>query len=103
MTHEQVKYNKILTLMQLCDDAETLRKISDNANSIYKEKKRREICQLKVGDKVELLPKFQNRRPYGNIGVIEKINITKVKVRYGTTLWNMPMTMIRKVEDDVNT
>ena len=102
MTNEQERYTRILMLMDQCDDAETLKRISDNANSMYKEKKCREIHQLRIGDKVQLLPEFQNRRPYSAIGVIEKINITKVKVSYGMTLWTIPMTMIRKVEDDVN-
>jgi hypothetical protein len=51
-----------------------------------------------VTDKVRMKPEFQNRRPYGEIGSIMKVNNAKVKVNFGSQgLWNVDKSCLERV------
>jgi len=52
------------------------------------------IHNFRVGDKVQLLPVYQSRKPYGEMGIVEKINPKRLKVRFGMVRYTVPPSML---------
>ena len=51
-----------------------------------------------VRDDVQLKPEHRNRKPYGAVGKITKINKVKMLVDFNGCIWNIPKSMLVKAE-----
>lgn len=94
MSNEQERYTKILFLLMQMDEPENLRKIAVAANDLRADKMQRALRALGEGKFVQLTPEYSQRKLYGKIGKIIKVNKTRAKVRFDSKVWNVPMTML---------
>jgi hypothetical protein len=98
-----VAIGKIFNLLLDIDDVKTLKRIGDAAYT-----KANTIRQMKadcigwyVGQEVQLKPEHRGTKPYGEIGIVEKVNPKKLKVKFESNtfgMWNIPKTMLQPVE-----
>jgi len=82
-------------------DVETLRRIGkaayDKANTLRE--MQANCISWHTGQQVQLKTQHQGRKPYNQVGTVEKVNPKKLKVRYeGFSIWNIPKTMLQVVE-----
>jgi len=89
-----------LTAISVIDDTDALTRIYDEVRA--KIRQRREAAADRIGwragMKVRLRAEHAGRKPYDEIGVVEKVNSKKLKVRYGVVLWTIPKEMLIVVE-----
>jgi hypothetical protein len=57
---------------------------------------------FRVGEKVRLKPGYQSRKPYDAVGMVKKINQTKLVVEFDGILgsWNIPPSMLERSDGD---
>ena len=72
--------------------------------AILKDKQRTEeatlVWDFQVGQKVRMKPRYQSSSPYDAVGVVKKINRTKLNVQFDNgPSWNIPPTMLDRVEE----
>lgn len=88
---------RILTDIKYLTDQKCLETIKNEVDECRERLAQKEIATWNIGDDVQLLPKHQNRKPYGVVGKLKKINSIKVKIDFGDKIWTVPKTMIMKV------
>lgn len=94
--YEGEMYTKVMMMMQLIKDPIRLRNLQKQAKTLHDEIRKKEVRGLGVGSKVTMLNEYQHRKPYGVVGTIKKIKITKCDVQFGNTVYICPMAMLQK-------
>jgi hypothetical protein len=97
---DQTLMTEILTKLLEITDPKCLKIIQDTAfnrsRDLRQSTARVETATWKIGDEVQMLPQFHNRKPYGAVGVIKKINKVKMKVDFPVGCYNVPKTMLMR-------
>ena len=84
--------NEIMTMT----DVDELQRVADVAKQRISNLA---AANIRVTDKVQMLPKHQGRKPYDTIGTVKKVNPKKFKIDFGSMgCWNVPHEMVKKVD-----
>ena len=70
--------------------------IWSRAQELAQEQARIATASWKINDEVQQFPENRNKRPYGVVGKIVKINSVTMKVRFGDEVWNMHKALLMK-------
>jgi len=93
---------EVLSEINKMTDIEKLRTINLRICDRIRELRIREANSINwyIGQKVRLKPKHQNSRPFNKIGIVEKVNSVRLKVRFDKEplVWNIPKTMLETVD-----
>lgn len=83
MTEQEALTTALGALMKV-QNAKNLRTIADTAMNLYKKAAQDEsdAIQWKVGMRVVLREEYRNRKPYGAVGTVNKVNRTKLVVAF---------------------
>ena len=80
-------------------DPECLKLIAQAARSRKDDLLSAKTACFVQGTKVQMLPEFFNRKPYGAVGTIVKVNQKKFKIDFGMMgVWNVSKSMVQKAE-----
>ena len=92
-------HNALIAISAI-DDTEALSRIYDEVRSRIRRQREETANSIgwRIGMKVRLKTEHANRKPYAEIGVVEKVNPKKLKVRYGLVVWTIPKEMLEVVE-----
>lgn len=91
------KTSQVYALIREINDAELLRRIGDLADREARDITRRQADRIgwHVGVNVQLLPKYQHKKPWNSIGEVIKVNSVKLKVKFDIGTWNIPKSMVQ--------
>jgi hypothetical protein len=97
---EQQIFTNIISQIGTITNITNISTICDTAIARLKELRREKSFALSFprGAKVRMKKEHQHKKPYGNIGTVEKENSVKCNVNFGEHgKWAMPKTMIEIV------
>ena len=82
-----------------CNTAEAMSQVCKLAQERYKFLRNKEANSVGwfVGQKVKLLPIYRHKRPYDDVGTVQKINPKKLIVLIDNVRWTIPKTMLESV------
>jgi len=99
---DQEKMTDILGQIVTMTDGKCLQTIQDTAYSHKRDVNRKlaniETASWCVNDKVQMIPKHRNTKPFNEVGTIKKINKVRIKVDFPAGVWSIPKSMLMKAE-----
>jgi len=97
--NDQEKMTKMMGELMGITDPTCLKNIANTARSRREALMQADTLSWQTGDKVQLLPEYQGKRPFAKVGTIVKPNTVKVKVDFGGgVIYNVPRVCLRKVK-----